>query len=160
MGEVLTLEALQNRLAPIREQSVLVTTNGCFDILHVGHLRYLQEARRQGDLLIVFLNTDRSVQALKGPTRPFVPEDERAELLAALNCVDYVVLFDEDTPLSLIEAIRPNIHVKGAQYTTETLPEAPLLAKLGVQIYFAPMIAGRSTTDLVSKVQAVTCPSS
>ena len=143
---------------PYREAGkTLVTTNGCFDLLHVGHLRYLQAARQQGDALLVALNTDASVNGLKpqisGPPRPLVEETERAELLAALRCVDAVVLFGEETPAHILAALKPDVHVKGAQYTSETLPEAPLLISLGTRMAFVPMVAGRSTSDLVAKIR-------
>ncbi len=135
----------------------LVTTNGCFDLLHVGHLRYLQVARQAGDALLVALNTDASVNGLKpqtsGPPRPLVEEAERAELLAALRCVDAVVLFNEDTPANILTALKPDVHVKGSQYTPETLPEAPLLASLGTRLVLVPMVVGRSTSDLVAKIR-------
>jgi rfaE bifunctional protein nucleotidyltransferase chain/domain len=152
---MLTLETLPGYLAKLPPHCRIVTTNGCFDVLHVGHLRYLQFARQQGDLLIVAVNSDASVQRLKGPTRPIVPDDERAELLEALTCVDAVVLFHGDTPLDVLQAIRPHVHVKGAQYTPDTLPEAEALTAMGTKLVFAPMIAGRSTTDIVNKIQAV-----
>ncbi len=133
----------------------IVTTNGCFDILHVGHLRYLQQAKETGDLLVVLVNSDRSIQQLKGPNRPIVPEKERAELLAGLECVDYVVIFDDATPLSLLEQIRPDIHVKGAQYSAETLPEAVVLKSLGTLLAFMPMVEGQSTTTLIERIVQV-----
>lgn len=131
----------------------VVTTNGCFDLMHVGHLRYLQAAKAQGDVLIVLVNSDASVQRLKGPKRPLVQEAERAELLAALRCVDGVAIFEEDTPSVWLEALKPTIHVKGAQYSAESLPEAPLLESLGTQLVFVSMVAGRSTTQLIDKIK-------
>ena len=154
MGQVVTPDELIQRLAPLRGQSVIVTTNGCFDILHVGHLRYLQTCRQMGDVLVVAVNTDRSVSGLKGPNRPIVSESERAELLAGLGCVDYVVLFDQPTPEPLLRQIRPDVHVKGAQYTEENLPEAATLREIGTQIKFAPMVEGRSTTNIIEKIMA------
>jgi glycerol-3-phosphate cytidylyltransferase len=154
MGSVLSLDELLERLAPLRRQSSrIVTTNGCFDLLHVGHLRYLQAARAQGDCLIIALNSDASVQRLKGPTRPIVPQAERAEMLAGLACVDFVVLFDEETPVRLLEAIRPTIHVKGAQYNEANLPEAPTLAAIGAEMRWIPMVEGRSTTQIIDKIR-------
>ena len=134
---------------------MIVSTNGCFDILHVGHLRYLQAARKLGDLLVVALNSDVSVRGLKGPERPIVPEADRAELLAGLACVDVVVLFDEPTPDKALRAIQPNIHVKGGQYTEETLPEAALLKELGAEIRFIDMVAERSSTNIIEKIKAL-----
>jgi rfaE bifunctional protein nucleotidyltransferase chain/domain len=130
----------------------IVTTNGCFDLVHVGHARYLQWSKAQGDVLLVCVNSDASVKALKGDTRPIVPEQDRMELLAALGCVDAVVLFREATPVSLLEAIRPDVHVKGGQYTVETLPEAPALLAMNTHLVFATMSEGHSTSTLIEKV--------
>src|SRR5579871_3746718 len=105
----------------------IVTTNGVFDVLHVGHTRYLKAARALGDLLVVGVNSDSCTRRLKGSTRPFTPEDERAELLAALACVDYVTLFDEDTPIAFLEAIQPDLHAKGGDYQVEQMPETPVV---------------------------------
>jgi rfaE bifunctional protein nucleotidyltransferase chain/domain len=132
----------------------IVFTNGCFDLLHVGHLRYLQQARAQGDLLVVGLNSDLGVRRLKGPTRPIVPEDERAELLAGLACVDYVTLFDEPLPNETIRALRPDIHVKGGDYRVEDLPEAAIVREGGGEVVIMPLVEGRSTTDIVKKILA------
>jgi rfaE bifunctional protein nucleotidyltransferase chain/domain len=153
VGKVTSLPELLDILAPQRGRVKVVTTNGCFDILHVGHLRYLQAARVLGDLLIVALNSDASVRRLKGPERPIMGQEDRAELLAGLACVDYVVIFDEDTPQAMLEAIRPDIHVKGAQYTEETLPEAQALKALGTRIEFVGMVAGRSSTNVIDKIK-------
>ncbi|MCA9842094.1 MAG: adenylyltransferase/cytidyltransferase family protein [Vampirovibrionales bacterium] len=139
-------------------QRVLVTTNGCFDLMHVGHLRYLKAARAFGDRLVVLLNSDASVRRLKGPSRPILPEDERAELLDGLACVDHVGIFDEDTPERWLEALKPNIHVKGGQYSADTLPEAALLKTLGTRMEFVEMVQGRSTSDLILKIQSLTSP--
>jgi rfaE bifunctional protein nucleotidyltransferase chain/domain len=153
---MLTLATLPQYLATLAPNSTVVTTNGCYDVLHVGHLRYLQFARQQGSVLLVAVNSDASVQRLKGPNRPIIPDVERAELLEALTCVDGVILFDEDTPLNVLTAIRPHIHVKGAQYTADTLPEAEALQAMGTQLVFAPMVPGRSTTDIVTRIQQMT----
>ncbi len=130
----------------------IVFTNGCFDLLHVGHARYLREARARGDLLVVGVNTDASVRRLKGDRRPLVPVEERAELLAALECVDHVVLFDEDTPEALIAAVRPDLHVKGGDYRADDLPEAALVRELGGEVAILPITPGRSTTGLVGEI--------
>jgi rfaE bifunctional protein nucleotidyltransferase chain/domain len=153
MGQVLSTEKLLETLAPLRGQCSIVTTNGCFDILHVGHLRYLQGCKTMGDKLVVMLNSDVSVRRLKGPKRPIVPEQDRAELLAGLACVDYVVLFDEETPESLMEIIRPNFHAKGAQYNENNLPEMATLRKIGAQVKFVPMVENRSTTSLIDTIK-------
>jgi rfaE bifunctional protein nucleotidyltransferase chain/domain len=159
MGQVLNSVAeLQAAIAKQPELAPVVTTNGCFDLLHVGHLRYLQAARVLGNSLVVLVNSDASVNGLKsdakGPPRPLVPQAERAELLAGLACVDFVLIFDTPTPEPLLEAIRPDIHVKGGQYTLESLPEAPLLQRLGTQIRFIDMVPGRSTSNLVAQIMA------
>ncbi len=133
----------------------IVLTNGCFDVLHVGHARYLRQARALGDVLVVGVNTDASVQRLKGPTRPIVPEDERAELLASLACVDCVTLFDEATPNALVEVVRPHIHVKGGDYDPEAMPETPVVRRHGGEVVILPLVDGRSTTSIVERIQAL-----
>lgn len=134
----------------------VVFTNGCFDILHVGHVRYLQQARAMGDMLVVGVNTDESVRRLKGPTRPINPENDRAELLAALGCVDYVTLFPEDTPIELILLIRPDVQVKGGDYRPEELPEAEVMRSIGGRVEIIPLSAteseGFSTTKTISSI--------
>lgn len=132
----------------------IVFTNGVFDILHVGHLRYLEQARALGDALLVGVNADASVRRLKGPTRPVNPEDERAELLAALRCVDGVCVFHEDRPDALITAVRPHVHAKGGDYgTPDALPETPLVRSLGGEVVILPLVPGRSTTGTITKLQ-------
>jgi len=130
----------------------VVFTNGVFDILHVGHLRYLKEARALGDALIVALNTDASVKAIKGPTRPINAEDERAELLDALECVDYVTFFSERTPVDLVAKVKPAIYAKGGDYTVETLPESPVVFGYGGEVKILTFIPGRSTTNIINKL--------
>lgn len=130
----------------------VVFTNGCFDILHVGHVRYLQDARALGDVLVIGVNTDTSVQRLKGPSRPIVPQDERAEVLAALRCVDYVTLFDEQTPEALIAILQPDIHVKGGDYRVEDLPEAKVVLEYGGKVVILQLVDGRSTTNIVKRI--------
>jgi D-beta-D-heptose 7-phosphate kinase/D-beta-D-heptose 1-phosphate adenosyltransferase len=151
--KVLGWDALEERLAEERARGRrVVFTNGCFDVLHVGHTRYLEEARALGDLLVVGLNADSSVRGLKGPLRPIVPEADRAEMLAALGAVDYVVLFGQPTPEELIRRVRPDIHVKGGDYREEDLPEAPLIRSLGGEVRIMPLVEGRSTTDVVQTI--------
>lgn len=132
--------------------SKVVFTNGCFDLLHVGHVRYLQKARELGDVLVLALNTDDSVRRLKGPGRPVVPEQERACVLAALACVDYVTLFAEETPLALIEGIRPDVLVKGGDYRPEDVVGREAVEASGGRVEIVPYLLGRSTTDLISRV--------
>jgi rfaE bifunctional protein nucleotidyltransferase chain/domain len=130
----------------------VVFTNGCFDLFHVGHLRYLTQARALGDVLVVALNSDAGVRRLKGPSRPILPEDERAELLVGLACVDYVTLFDEQLPNDTLTALRPHLHVKGGDYEAERLPETPLVRSLGGEVVIMPLVEGRSTTSLIQRI--------
>jgi D-beta-D-heptose 7-phosphate kinase/D-beta-D-heptose 1-phosphate adenosyltransferase len=130
----------------------IVFTNGCFDLLHLGHVRYLREAKKLGDVLIVGLNSDSSVRILKGKPRPFISEMERAEVLASLACVDYVCIFPEKRPDELIKLVRPNVHVKGGDYNFDHLPEKKLVESLGGKVVIIPPIKGRSTTNIVEKI--------
>ena len=131
---------------------VIVTTNGCFDVLHLGHLRYLQAARQQGDLLVVAINSDSSVRELKGENRPLVPEEERAEMLAGLECVDYVLIFPELTPVELLSDLKPNIHVKGGDYTLEQLVEKDVVENNGGKVVVGLNVPGKSTTNLIDVI--------
>jgi rfaE bifunctional protein nucleotidyltransferase chain/domain len=133
---------------------IVVFTNGCFDVVHGGHTQYLAWARAQGDALIVGLNGDASVRSLKGPQRPFVPFDGRAAVLAALRSVDAVVGFDESTPIDLLAALKPDVHVKSAQYRVEELPERHVVESHGGRIVLAPHLHGKSTTDLVATIRS------
>jgi D-beta-D-heptose 7-phosphate kinase/D-beta-D-heptose 1-phosphate adenosyltransferase len=134
------------------EGARIVFTNGCFDILHLGHVRYLREAKKLGDILIVGLNSDDSVTALKGTQRPYVSELERAEILASLECVDYVTIFNELRPDNLIRLIKPDVHVKGGDYRASDLPERKTVESLGGKVAVIPPIKGRSTTNIVEKI--------
>ena len=132
----------------------LVFTNGCFDLLHAGHVRYLQQARALGDALVVGLNSDRSVRELKGEGRPLNGQDDRAEVLAALGCVDYVVIFDGQRATELLRAVRPHIYAKGGDYTRDSLDaeERGALEACGAKIEILPLVPGRSTTALLGKM--------
>jgi rfaE bifunctional protein nucleotidyltransferase chain/domain len=132
----------------------VVFTNGCFDVLHDGHTSYLAWARAQGDALIVGLNGDASVRMLKGTQRPFVPFAGRAGVLAALRSVDAIVGFDEKTPVTLLELLRPDVHVKSAQYRVDELPEKYVVESNGGRIVLAPHLHGKSTTDLVATIRS------
>lgn len=134
------------------KSEVVVTTNGCFDVLHLGHLRYLQAARKLGDCLVVAINSDTSVRQLKGQNRPLVPEDERAEMLAGLACVDYVVVFPELTPVELLSELKPNIHVKGGDYKLEQLIERDTVEANGGKVIVGLNVPGKSTTDLIEVI--------
>ena len=147
----------RNELAPLLQEAkaagkVVVTTNGCFDVLHLGHLRYLQAARALGDLLVVAVNSDSSVRHLKGQHRPLVPESERAEMLAGLECVDYVAIFSEFTPISLLSELKPNIHVKGGDYTVEQLVEREVVEANGGKVVVGLNVPGKSTTNLIQVI--------
>lgn len=153
LEKVLETEALVEAIQTHQRQGQrVVTTNGCFDVLHVGHLRYLQAAKQLGDILVVLVNSDASVQALKGPNRPILPQEERAEILAGLDCVDYVGIFHQDTPIDVLERLRPHIHVKGGDYDVKNLPEAPVLEGMGTELVFIPTIEGRSTTNIIQRI--------
>lgn len=129
-----------------------VVTNGCFDILHVGHVRYLQKTKEFADYLIVMLNSDTSVKNLKGEGRPINNENDRAEILSALSCVDYVVLFDEKSPAKLLEDIKPDVYTKGADYTLETLPEREIVLRNSIRVEFIDFVQGKSTTNIINKI--------
>jgi D-beta-D-heptose 7-phosphate kinase/D-beta-D-heptose 1-phosphate adenosyltransferase len=130
----------------------VVFTNGCFDLLHVGHVRYLQKARKYGDLLVLGLNSDDSVRRLKGEKRPLIGQKERAHILAALDCIDYVIIFDEDTPIRLLEALKPSVLVKGGDYTPETVVGKDLVESYGGKVELVEFVDGRSTTNIIEKI--------
>ncbi len=153
--KVKTLEEL-TPLVAARQASgeTVVFTNGVFDLLHVGHARYLAEARACGDALVIAVNADESVRSFKGDLRPIVPLAERMEMLAALACVDYVVPFATRTPVPLIEALRPAVYVKGGDYREEDLPEAAVVRAYGGDVRLLSLVAGRSSTDVIARVCA------
>ena len=155
MGQLVDRKNIQNLLTELRKQNkTIVTTNGCFDILHVGHVRYLQKTKTYADVMIVCLNSDSSVKQIKGPDRPINNENDRAEILCALECVDYVVMFDESSPENLLCEIKPDVHTKGADYTIETLPEAKSIIANGGRIEFISFVEGKSTTKVIEKISA------
>jgi len=135
------------------EGKTIVFTNGCFDILHIGHVDYLEKARAQGDRLVLGLNTDASVQRIKGNTRPIVNESARSRVIAALSFVDMVVLFDESTPKRLIEAIKPDILVKGDDYTVENIVGADFVIANGGKVQTIPLVRGFSTSAIIEKIR-------
>ncbi len=151
----MTREGAARLAAKLRAQGrSLVFTNGCFDILHLGHVRYLEASRKLGDALVVGVNTDASVRKLKGPGRPLQSELDRAQILASLSCVDAVVLFAEDTPLALIRALKPDVLTKGADYKTKRAVVGwDLVRKWGGRVELVPLVEGRSTTGLVRRAQ-------
>ena len=131
----------------------VIFTNGCFDLLHVGHLRTFNEAKKLGDLLIVGINSDHSVKTLKGETRPLISERDRAELISALKPVDYVIIFDEVDVSNLLETVQPEGYVKGGDYTLENLPEKETLIRFNIEVKFIPLVAGISTTELINRIR-------
>jgi rfaE bifunctional protein nucleotidyltransferase chain/domain len=133
----------------------LVFTNGCFDLIHVGHVRYLQSAKALGKTLVVGLNSDRSVQELKGKSRPIVPEEQRAEVMAALKPVDAVIIFPEATAIKTIKAIAPDFYAKGGDYSVENLPEAPTVTEYGGKIALVQIEIPSSTTNIVKRILAM-----
>ncbi len=154
-NKVVSLAMLADEMATRRRLGQrIVFTNGCFDVLHAGHVQYLQTARRQGDVLVVGVNSDASVRSLKGPTRPLQRLDARAQVLAGLQAVDYVVAFDESTPAKLIQAVRPDVLVKGADYRAEDVIGAKFVESYGGRVFLAPLCEGFSTTGLIDKMRA------
>ena len=149
-SEKTTLDEIRTRQ---EKGEKIVFTNGCFDILHVGHVRYLQEARELGDFLIVGLNSDASTRGLKGPTRPIVSENERKEVLEALRCVDAVILFDESTPYNLIARVKPDILVKGGDWTPDKIVGSDLVLARGGKVLSLHFVEGSSTTNIVQKIE-------
>lgn len=153
MGELVSKSDIINLVrSGQQEGKTYVVTNGCFDILHVGHVRYLQKTKEFADKLIVMLNSDVSVKALKGEGRPINNENDRAEILSALSCVDYVVLFDEKSPAKLLEDIKPDVYTKGADYTLETLPERDIVLRNNIKVEFIEFVQGKSTTNVIKKI--------
>ena len=153
-SKIVTRESLRDKLAEHKRSGQrIVFANGCFDTLHVGHVRYLEGARREGDLLVVGVNADSSVCALKGPGRPILAENARALLVGALRVVDYVVLFSDPSVESLLEDLRPDVHAKGTDYTPETVPERATAARLGIRVAIVGDPKDHSTRDLLESVR-------
>lgn len=154
MGELIKRENIRAVVKRLQEEGkTVVTTNGCFDILHVGHVRYLQKTKSFADYSVVLLNSDKSVKSIKGENRPIYSEDDRAEILCALSCVDYVVLFDEDSPGALLGEIKPDVHTKGADYNAQNLPEAEIITKNGGRLEFIEFVEGKSTTNTIKSIK-------
>ena len=152
-GKIVSTDALVAGLKKARRAGrKIVFTNGCFDILHVGHVRYLGTARSAGDLLVVGLNSDSSVRSIKGDRRPLVNQDQRAEVLASLACVDYVVVFDESDPLRLIRAVKPDILVKGADWAEENIVGAEFVKSTGGKILRVEFVSDASTTGIIDRI--------
>ena len=154
MGDILDRTALADRVQQDRARGQTIAfANGAFDLLHVGHIRYLEGAKREADRLVVAINSDKSVRELKGPSRPVLPEADRAELVAALRAVDYVVIFDEPTVTPLLELLKPDVHCKGTDYTVDTVPERETVRAYGGRIAIVGDPKDHSTTDLLSRLK-------
>lgn len=154
MGELIKRENIRALVKGLQDEgNTVVTTNGCFDVLHVGHVRYLTETKNYADYSVVLLNSDKSVKSIKGEGRPINNESDRTEVLCALSCVDYVVLFDEDSPRDLLDEIKPDVHTKGADYTIETLPEADVILKNGGRIEFISFVEGKSSSNTIEAMK-------
>jgi rfaE bifunctional protein nucleotidyltransferase chain/domain len=153
-AKILPLANIQQRIAEHRARGQrVVMANGCFDILHVGHVRYMEGARREGDVLVVCVNSDSSECRLKGAGRPVLLQDARAQLVAALGCVDYVVIFEDLTVEPLLHALRPDVHAKGTDYTHDTVPEREVAAKLGIRVAIVGDPKDHSTTELLGRLR-------
>ena len=158
LSKITTAEKLATRLEVARVHGEkVVFTNGCFDILHAGHVRYLAAAGAEGDLLVVGLNSDASVRSIKGDNRPIVPQAHRAEVLASLGCVDYVVLFDSPDPLSLIQALKPDVLVKGADWAEETIVGRDFVKSTGGRVKRISLVPDISTSRIIEKIQKLEC---
>lgn len=153
MKKIIQTSDLKNIISNLRKKNkIIVFTNGCFDILHIGHVRYLKDAKKLGDILIVGVNSDKSVKIIKGALRPITTENDRAEILSSLYFVDYVIIFDEQIPYSLINLIKPDIHVKGGDYTIDKIPESELVKKLGGKTVILRKTPERSSTNIINKI--------
>src|SRR3989338_4121903 len=151
--KLLSQDSLKKTVEKLKkENKKIVTTNGVFDILHVGHIRYLQQAKKLGDILIVAVNSDASVKKIKGPKRPLNNENDRTEALAALECVDYVSIFSEENPIKILGIIKPNIHVKGGDYDINQIIEKDAVEKNNGKVVLIPKVRGYSTTDFVNRI--------
>jgi rfaE bifunctional protein nucleotidyltransferase chain/domain len=152
-SKITTPEQFKKKLKMDSSRCTVVFTNGCFDILHYGHVKYLLSAKSQGDILVVGLNSDASVRRLKGPGRPIQPEKDRAGVLSAMACVDYVIVFNEDTPLSLIKKIEPDVLIKGGDWPLNKIVGGDIVRARGGRVMTIPFLKGRSTSSLVRKIQ-------
>ena len=155
--KILPLEKLAEVLAEARRNGQrIVLANGCFDLLHAGHIRFLEGARREGDLLVVAVNSDASERKLKGPGRPVLPAEARARLVAAVAAVDYVVVFEQDDVTHLLERLRPDVHAKGTDYTADTVPESALARSLGIRVAIVGDPKQHSSSDLIGRIRIAT----
>ena len=158
MNKILERNALKNELEELRKKGKKIAfTNGCFDILHVGHVRYLREAKKTADVLVLALNSDSSVRSIKGEKRPLMNENERAEILAALEFIDFITIFEELTPLELICCLKPDILIKGGDWPEEKVVGREEVKKWGGRVAIIPEIEGKSTTNIVEKIKKLYC---
>ena len=158
MNKILERNDLKDKLEELRKKGKKIAfTNGCFDILHVGHVRYLREAKKTADVLVLALNSDSSVRSLKGEKRPLMNEKERAEILAALECIDFVTIFQELTPLELINYLKPDILIKGGDWPEEKVVGREEIKKWGGRVAIIPEVEGKSTTNIVEKIKKLYC---
>lgn len=159
MSKILNRIELKEKLDALRKEGKKIAfTNGCFDLLHVGHVRYLKEAGKTADVLVLALNSDSSVRAIKGLKRPLVPEQERAEILAALECIDFITIFSEPTPLELICLLKPDVLIKGGDWAEEQIVGRDEIRQWGGRVKIIAEVAGKSTTNIVDKVMAAYKP--
>ncbi|MDE6983594.1 MAG: D-glycero-beta-D-manno-heptose 1-phosphate adenylyltransferase [Lachnospiraceae bacterium] len=153
-NKIITQKQLGEEIQRARQEGkTVVSTSGCFDILHAGHVTYLEEAKARGDILVVLLNADSSVRALKGSTRPIVPEMERAVVIAGLESVDYVCIFSEQTPCAIIDSLQPDVVIKGGDYAGKQIPEMDSVAAYGGRVEYVDVVDGCSTTNIVEKIR-------
>ncbi len=152
MGKIISRNLLSKLLKNDYAGKTVVFTNGCFDLLHIGHVRLLKAAASCGDVLVVGINADESVKRLKGKSRPIVPEAERAEVISSLDCVDFVTLFGEDTPVDLIALLKPDVYVKGGDYDMNLIPESEVIKSYGGKSVSFPFVDGHSSSDIVKRV--------
>ena len=158
MGKLVTQKEIIKIVRDLQQEGkTVVTTNGCYDILHVGHVRYLQKTKEFADYSVIMLNSDISVKKNKGDNRPINTQSDRAEILCALSCVDYVVIFDEKSPCELLDKIKPHFHTKGADYSLDTLPkeEKDVIIKNKIDVKFIEFVQGKSTTNTIEKMKQV-----
>ena len=158
MNKILDREALRKKLIELRNQGKKIAfTNGCFDILHVGHVRYLREAKKTADVLVLAINSDASVKSIKGEKRPLFPEEERAEIIASLEFIDFVTIFEELTPLGLIDYLKPDILIKGGDWSEDKVVGRDNVKKWGGYVIIIPQVEGKSTTNIVEKIKRAYC---
>ena len=159
MNKILDRITLKEKLDTLTKKGKKIAfTNGCFDILHIGHVRYLREAKKTADILVLALNSDASVRTIKGEKRPLVPEDERAEIMAALEFIDFVTIFDETTPLELINLLKPDMLIKGGDWPEDKVVGRDEIRKWGGKLTLIPEIKGKSTTNIVDKIRQLYSP--